>query len=82
MAENLPIGEKVGFTVGGEPSTGFIKGKITHDTNIEGQEVRAKEDNPKLLIEQDNSGKTVIRNPHKVTDLGKEEELSGQSGMS
>jgi len=81
MSKDLKIGEKVEFHLGTTTATGIIKERITEDQQIGDRIVHAKEDNPKYVIEEDKTGREVIRNANKLHDTGVKS-TGGQTGMS
>ncbi len=56
MSKNLKQGDKVEWSSHGGKAVGKVKKKLTSDTQIKGQQIRASEDDPRYLVESEKSG--------------------------
>ncbi|MGN6607209.1 MAG: DUF2945 domain-containing protein [Jatrophihabitans sp.] len=68
MSDNLHKGDKVAWNSHGGTAHGKVEKKLTDDTKIKGQQIRADEDDPKYLVKSDNGGEAA----HKPDALKKE----------
>lgn len=67
MSDNLRKGDKVSWKSHGGEATGKVEKKLTDDTKIKGQQIRADKDDPKYLVKSDNGGEAA----HKPSALKK-----------
>ena len=56
MAKKLKKGDKVEWSSHGGKAEGKVKRKLTSDTKLKGQQIRASEDDPRYLVESEESG--------------------------
>ncbi len=56
MSKNLKQGDNVEWSSHGGKAVGKVKKKLTSDTQIKGQKIRASEDDPRYLVESEKSG--------------------------
>lgn len=68
MSKNLKQSEKVEWSSHGGKAVGKVKKKLTSDTQVKGQKIRASEDDPRYLVESEKSGG---RAAHKAEALTK-----------
>jgi len=54
--KNLKKGDKVEWSSHGGKAEGKVEKKLTDDTKIKGQQIRASEDDPRYLVESEKSG--------------------------
>jgi hypothetical protein len=61
--KNLRPGNKVSWNTSRGKTTGVIKKKLTHDTQIKTHKVSASKENPEYLVESEKSGKQAAHKP-------------------
>ena len=54
--KNLKKGDKVEWSSHGGKAEGKVEKKLTDDTKIKGQQIRASDDDPRYLVESEKSG--------------------------
>lgn len=54
--KNLKKGDKIEWSSHGGKAEGKVEKKLTDDTKIKGQQIRASEDDPRYLVESEKSG--------------------------
>jgi hypothetical protein len=73
MAQEFQKGDKVTWRNGRSKVAGTIQKKLVNPTTINGRKVLATSDDPRYLIENENTGKITIRKPKA---LSKKKDLS------
>ncbi len=63
MAQEWKHGDKVEWNTPQGKTRGTVKKKLTSDTEVGGQKINASEDDPRYLIESENSGKEAVHKP-------------------
>jgi len=61
--KNLKKGDKVEWSSHGGKAEGKVEKKLTDDTKIKGQQIRASEDDPRYLVESEKSGGKAAHKP-------------------
>ena len=68
MAQEFKQGDTVEWNTPQGKTRGTVKKKLTSQTQVGGQKVNASEDDPRYLVESENSGKEAA---HKADALSK-----------
>ena len=65
--EELKQGDTVEWNTPQGKTRGTIKKKLTAETQVGGQKVKASEDDPRYLVESEKSGKEAAHKPDPLT---------------
>lgn len=76
MSQQFKKGDKVEWSSGSGTSTGTVQKRVTESTTVDGQKVAASEDDPRYLVENDNTGNV---SGHKPDALSKVSDSNGSS---
>ena len=76
MTKNPKRGDRVEWSSHGGTAVGKVKKKLTSDTQIKGQQIRASEDDPRYLVESEKSGGEAA---HKAEALEREQAKTRRS---
>ncbi len=68
MAQEFKQGDKVEWNTPQGKTRGTVKNKLTSETEVGGQKIKASEDEPRYLVESEMSGKEAA---HKAEALSK-----------
>lgn len=60
-------GDKVSWNTAQGKTTGTVKKRLTEDCTIEDYDVKASEDNPKYLVESEETGERAAHKPDALT---------------
>ena len=63
MAQEFQQGDNVEWNTPQGKTRGTVKKKLTSQTQVGGQKVNASEDDPRYLVESENSGKEAAHKP-------------------
>ena len=63
MAQEFKQGDTVEWNIPQGKTRGTVKKKLTSQTQVGGQKVNASEDDPRYLVESENSGKEAAHKP-------------------
>ena len=69
MAQKFKQGDTVEWNTPQGKTRGKVKRKLTSSTQISGQKVNASEDDPRYLVESENSGKEAAHKPDSLTKV-------------
>lgn len=76
MSQQFNKGDKVEWASGQGTSTGTVQKRITDSTQVEGNSISATQDDPRYLVENDNTGTVTA---HKPSALSKVDQSGGDS---
>lgn len=79
MAQKFKKGDKVSWNSGQGEATGTIQQDITQDKTVDGQKISASQDDPRYLVENDNTGNVT---GHKPDTLSKANSNGSRSSNS
>ncbi len=68
--ENLKTGDKVEWSSHGGKAEGKVEKKLTDDTKIKGQQIRASKDDPRYLVKSEKSGGKAAHKPDALKKRG------------
>ena len=68
--KNLKKGDKVEWSSHGGKAEGKVEKRLTEDTEIRGQKIRASEDDPRYLMESKKSGGKAAHKPGALKKKG------------
>lgn len=71
MTQEYKQGDRVEWNAGGGKATGTVQKKITESTEVEGDRVRASQDDPRYLVKNENTGKVSGHTPDALSSLEK-----------
>jgi hypothetical protein len=63
VAKEFRQGDRVEWNTPQGKTRGTVKKKLTSETEVGGQKINASEDDPRYLVESENSGKEVAHKP-------------------
>jgi hypothetical protein len=63
MPDEFKRGDRVQWTFRGRPVVGRVRRKLTKRTEVAGRPVAASQDDPRLVVVTDKSGKETTRRP-------------------
>jgi hypothetical protein len=63
MATSFKQGDKVSWNTPQGKTHGTVKRKLTADTHVKGTKISASEDDPRYLVESDNTGERAAHKP-------------------
>ena len=61
--EEFKQGDRVEWNTPQDKTRGTVKQRLTFETEVRGQKVRASEDDPRYLVESEKSGKEAAHKP-------------------
>jgi Hypervirulence associated proteins TUDOR domain len=67
VAQEFSQGDTVEWNTPQGKTRGTVKKKLTSDTEVGGQKVSASEDDPRYLVESENSGKEAAHKPDSLS---------------
>ncbi|MGF1494909.1 MAG: DUF2945 domain-containing protein [Microcoleaceae cyanobacterium] len=67
MSQEFKKGDKVEWSAGEGTTTGKVQKRITEPTEVEGNRVVASKEDPRYLVENDNTGKVTGHKPETLT---------------
>jgi len=68
--KNLKKGDKVEWSSHGSKAEGKVEKKLTEDTKIKGQQIRASEDDPRYMVKSEKSGGKAAHKPGALKKKG------------
>ena len=79
MSQKFKQGDKVEWSSGGGTSTGTVQKRITESKKVDGNSVSASEDDPRYIVENDNTGN---KSGHKPDALSEANDSKGDASDS
>jgi len=68
--KNLKKGDQVEWSSHGGKAEGKVEKKLTEDTKIKGQKIRASEDDPRYMVKSEKSGGKAAHKPGALKKKG------------
>jgi len=68
--KNLKKGDKVEWSSHGGKAEGKVEKKLTEDTKIKGQKIRASKDDPRYMVKSEKSGGKAAHKPGALKKKG------------
>ncbi len=69
MAQEFKQGDTVEWNTPQGKTRGKVKKKLTSETQVGGQKVKASEDDPRYLVESEKSGNEAAHKPDSLTKV-------------
>jgi hypothetical protein len=69
MAQNFKQGDTVEWNTPQGKTRGTVKKKLTEETTVGGQKVKASNDDPRYLVESEKSGNQAAHKPDSLTKV-------------
>lgn len=79
MAQQFKQGDKVEWSSGQGTATGTVQKRVTESTTVNGQSVSASKDDPRYLVENDNTGNVSGHKPNALSKSGNSESSQGNN---
>ena len=79
MSQEFKKGDKVEWSSGSGTSTGTVQKRVTESTTVDGQNVAASEDDPRYLVENDNTGNVSGHKPDALSKASSSDKSSKSS---
>ena len=67
MTQEFRQGDKVEWNSSQGKTRGTVKKKLTSNTEVGGQKIRASQDDPRYLVESEKSGKEAAHKPDSLS---------------
>ncbi|MGF1481930.1 MAG: HVA1 family protein [Cyanophyceae cyanobacterium] len=78
MGQQYSKGDKVEWNAGDGTTGGTVKGKVTESQEVEGHRVAASPDDPRYLVENENTGNVTGHKPETLAPQGDSEQDASQ----
>lgn len=82
MSQQFKKGDKVEWSSGSGKSTGTVQKRVTDSTTVDGQSVAASEEDPRYLVENDNTGNVSGHRPDALSKAGSSDSSSSDGSSS